>query len=77
MSVADVDPMNPVNHRGADALTPAPAPMPMPAREMRTVGGLMMSAMAGIASWAPATLSPAAMPKRAAVPTVENKATPR
>lgn len=72
MSFADVDPTNTVNESAADALTPAPAPMPMPAREMRTVGGLMLSAMSGIAAWAPSSL-----PQRAAVPVVQNKTTPR
>ena len=50
MSSADVDLENPFAQSPAAALTPAPAPMPMPARELRTVGGLMISAMSGLAA---------------------------
>jgi hypothetical protein len=74
MSSADVDLANPFNESADDspALTPVPAPMAMPAREMRTVGGLMISAMSGLAA-----LAPASIPQRAAVPAVENKTASR
>jgi hypothetical protein len=72
MSSADVDLENPFDQSSAEALTPAPAPMPMPAREMRTVGGLMISALSGLAA-----LAPASVPQRAVAPAVENKTAPR
>lgn len=75
MSSIDIDLENPLTVRTADAsdLTPAPAPMRMPAREMRTVGGLMISAMTGLAALVPAS----SLTPRAVVPAIENKSTPR
>ena len=69
MSSVDVDLMNPLDETAADtdSLTPAPAPLAMPARELRTVGGLMISAMSGFGAFAPA-----ALPQRAAAPAVDN-----
>lgn len=72
MSSADVDLENPFAQSSAETLTPAPAPMPMPAREMRTVGGLMISAMSGLAA-----LAPSSMPQRAVAPAIEHQTTPR
>ncbi|SDG34161.1 MULTISPECIES: hypothetical protein [Thalassobaculum] len=84
MSSADIDLENLFNEGtdDASALTPAPAPMPMPSRELRTVGGLMISAMSGLSALAPSALAPSALPasslaQRAVMPAVENKSTPR
>ncbi|MDF1793714.1 MAG: hypothetical protein P1U88_17510 [Thalassobaculaceae bacterium] len=52
-------------------LTPPPAPLPMPARQMRTVGSLLISAMSGVA-----LLGPAPLAQRAVVPAVENSPQP-
>ena len=72
MPSADIDLTDAFDESSVDvtSLTPAPAPMAMPARELRTVGGLMISAMSGIGS-----LAPASMPQRAVVRAVENNPT--
>ncbi|WPZ32621.1 hypothetical protein T8K17_15380 [Thalassobaculum sp. OXR-137] len=56
----------------ANPLTPPPAPMPMPAREVRTVGGLMITAMSGFRPFAPA-----ALPQHAVATAVETPSSRR
>ena len=79
MSSADIDLENLFNEGtdDASALTPAPAPMPMPSRELRTVGGLVISAMSGLSALAPSALPASSLAQRAVMPAVENKSTPR